>query len=193
MPCFAGHLLFKTSTTFFYYFAIMIRVRKAKIEELPAVRELAIEVYTDTFAEHNTEENLQAFFNETYTLEKFTAEFSEPGSALYVALDDLKLIGFLRLRLSNEVEDQLGKNTIELQRLYIHRDYHGGSVSRQLMEEAMAYALAGKYDWIWLGVWEKNFKAQKFYTKWGFERFGEHVFQMGDDPQIDWLMKRTLP
>lgn len=160
---------------------------------MPAVRELAIEVYTDTFAEHNTEENLQAFFNETYTLEKFTTEFSEEGSVLYVALDDLKIIGFLRLRISHEVEDQLGKNTIELQRLYIHRDYHGSSgVSRMLMEEALAYAEANKFDWIWLGVWERNFKAQKFYAKWDFERFGEHVFQMGDDPQIDWLMKRKL-
>jgi ribosomal protein S18 acetylase RimI-like enzyme len=45
---------------------------------------------------------------------------------------------------------------------------------------------------MWLGVWEKNFRAQKFYEKWGFEKFSEHVFLMGDDPQIDWLLKKPL-
>jgi ribosomal protein S18 acetylase RimI-like enzyme len=170
----------------------MIKIRKAKIEEVSAVRELAIEVYNDTFAEHNTPENLEAFFKDSYGLEKFNAEFSEPSSALYVALRELKIIGFMRLRKCNEVDKYLGTNHLELQRLYIHRDYHGSAVSRMFMEEALAYAKKGKFEWIWLGVWEKNFRAQRFYSKWGFERFGEHVFQMGDDPQIDWLMKKKL-
>jgi len=170
----------------------MIRIRKAKIEEVPAVLELAVEVYTDTFAEHNSPENMQAFFNEVYTLEKFKEEFNELDSILYIALDDLKIVGFLRLRLNSEVDHQLGKNHIELQRLYIHRDYHGSSVSKLFMEEALNYAEEKKHEWIWLGVWEKNFRAQKFYTKYGFEKFGSHTFQMGDDPQVDWLLKKKL-
>ena len=96
----------------------MIKIRKAKIEEVEAVRELAIEVYTDTFADQNTAANLQAFYDDSYNLEKFKDEFYEHGSILYLALDELKIIGFLRLRLSKEVEHQLGANTIELHRLY---------------------------------------------------------------------------
>jgi ribosomal protein S18 acetylase RimI-like enzyme len=170
----------------------MIKIRNAKIEEVAAVRELAIEVYNDTFAEFNTQENLDAFFKDAYNLETFKTEFSELGSALYVALDELKIIGFLRMRKNHEVDKHLGKNHVELHRLYIHRDYHGGTVSKMFMEEALAFAKKGKFEWIWLGVWEKNFRAQKFYSKWGFERFGEHIFQMGDDPQTDWLLKKKL-
>ncbi len=170
----------------------MIRIRKAKIEEVPAVRELAIEVYTDTFADQNTPANLQAFYRDSYNLPKFKSEFHEAGATLYLATDELKIIGFLRLRQSREVEKQLGLNTVELHRLYVHRDYHGTSASRLLMEKAMSYAMEKKFEWMWLGVWEKNFRAQKFYAKWGFERFGEHVFQMGDDPQTDWLLKKKL-
>jgi diamine N-acetyltransferase len=170
----------------------MIRIRKAKSEEVPAVRELAIEVYSDTFADQNTPANLKAFYDETYTIEKFKTEFQEAGSALYLALDDLKIVGFLRLRKNREVEKELGPNTIELHRMYIHRQYHGTSASRLLMKKAIGYAVEKKFEWIWLGVWEKNFRAQKFYSKWNFDRFGEHVFQMGDDPQTDWLLKRKL-
>jgi ribosomal protein S18 acetylase RimI-like enzyme len=68
----------------------------------------------------------------------------------------------------------------------------GKSVGRFLMEKALDWASKKKYEWMWLGVWEKNFKAQKFYEKWGFEKFSEHVFLMGDDPQIDWLLKKPL-
>ncbi len=170
----------------------MIRIRKAKVEEVPAVRELAIEVYTDTFADQNTEANLLAFFNDSYNLEKLKEEFHDQGSLLYVALDELKIVGFMRMRINSEVDNYLGQSHLELQRLYIHRDYHGGSASRLLMEQALAYATEKKFEWIWLGVWERNFRAQKFYAKWGFERFGEHVFQMGDDPQTDWLMKKKI-
>ncbi len=170
----------------------MIRIREAKLEEVPAVRELAIEVYTDTFADQNTAANLQAFYDESYSLERFNTEFHEANALLYLALDDLKIVGFLRLRQSQEVEKQLSTNTVELHRLYVHRDYHGTNASRLLMEKALAYATEKNFEWIWLGVWEKNFRAQKFYTKWGFEKFGEHIFQMGDDPQTDWLLKKKL-
>jgi ribosomal protein S18 acetylase RimI-like enzyme len=60
------------------------------------------------------------------------------------------------------------------------------------MEKTMDYATSNKFEWIWLGVWEKNYKAQQFYARWGFERFSEHTFWMGDDPQVDWLLKKKL-
>jgi ribosomal protein S18 acetylase RimI-like enzyme len=45
---------------------------------------------------------------------------------------------------------------------------------------------------IWLGVWEGNVKAIDFYTQWGFKKFSEHIFMLGDEPQTDWLMKKSL-
>jgi ribosomal protein S18 acetylase RimI-like enzyme len=43
-------------------------------------------------------------------------------------------------------------------------------------------------DRIWLGVWERNGRALAFYRKFGFEVFGDHVFQFGRDPQRDLIM-----
>ncbi len=56
----------------------------------------------------------------------------------------------------------------------------------------MTYAKQRNFDSIWLGVWEKNFSAIQLYHKRGFEKFGEHTFQMGDDAQTDWLLKKAL-
>jgi ribosomal protein S18 acetylase RimI-like enzyme len=170
----------------------MIEVRPVRREELSMLRKVAIETFIASFAEFNTAENMEAFLKEAYrpgTLEK---EWMEGGSVCYLAWDENDLIGFVRLRLNDEVENQLGKNTIELQRLYVHPLHQGKKVGSLLMKRAVDYSLEQGYDWIWLGVWERNFKAQEFYAKWGFERFGKHIFQMGDDPQTDWLLRKRV-
>ncbi|MCW5911094.1 MAG: GNAT family N-acetyltransferase [Cyclobacteriaceae bacterium] len=170
----------------------MIQVREAIFDKIPAMRHVAITSYTDTFADSNTPENLKAFFEATYNLPRFEQEFHEPGSKLYLAFDEDEVVGFVRLRKSDEVVSYLGENTIELQRLYVLTSAQGKSVGRLLMEQALQYAVSNQLTWIWLGVWEKNYKAQKFYSRWGFERFSEHTFWMGDDPQVDWLLKKKL-
>ncbi len=159
---------------------------------MPELREVAISSYHDAFASFNTPENMEAYFSGSYNLTTLNREFTEPDSKLFLACQDEKMVGFSRLRESNEVADLLGMNGVELQRLYVLTEVQGKSVGKLLMEASLHYAKEKRYDWLWLGVWERNFKAQNFYSKWGFEKFSEHVFWMGDDAQTDWLLKKKL-
>jgi diamine N-acetyltransferase len=170
----------------------MIVVREPEIEDVQGLRFVAISSFTDAFEIHNTPENMKAYLEEAYNLEVLTKEFDEKGSKIFLACEDEKIIGFVRLRESNEVKEILGDSTVELQRLYVLTEAHGKSIGKLLMESAMRYATEKNYEWIWLGVWERNFKAQEFYKKLGFEKFSEHTFWMGTDPQIDWLLKKKL-
>ena len=170
----------------------MMRIEEARFDQIPAMRQVAIVAYTETFSDSCTPENLKAFLNLAYNQTQLEEEFYEPGSKLYLAFDNDKLVGFLRLRKNDEVKSYLGENTIELQRLYVLKIAQGKSAGRLLMEQALKYAITNSFDWIWLGVWEKNFKAQKFYTSLGFNQFAEHTFWVGDDPQVDWLLKKKL-
>jgi ribosomal protein S18 acetylase RimI-like enzyme len=170
----------------------MMEIREAELQDISAMRAVAISSYIDTFASSNTQENMDAFLSGTYSLEKLEQEFIETNSMLFLAVEDNEVAGFARLRESDEVLNLLGKNTVELQRLYVLTSAQGKSVGSLLMEKSMTHAKQNKYEWIWLGVWEKNYKAQKFYKNWGFEKFSEHTFWMGDDPQIDWLFKKRL-
>lgn len=170
----------------------MIDIRPIHLAELTTLRKIAIETYDHTFASSTSAENNQIFLNEAYSLEQLTKELHEVGSRYYLAWHNGHATGYLRLRLCKEVELELGTNTIELQRLYIHPDHQGKKIGSLLMKTALDYALANRFDWIWLGVWEYNFRAQAFYKKYGFEKFSQHVFQVGDDPQIDWLLRKKL-
>jgi diamine N-acetyltransferase len=176
-----------------------ITIRLSTFEDTEQMRDLAIKSYLDTFAEFNTSENMETFLKDSYSLKKMQDEFYEPDAVLYLAYEkELRsrpsesMVGLLRLRVNDEAADKLGNNSIELHRLYIHPSCKGMGVGKKLVEIALTYSKQHKFDWIWLGVWEKNFNAQKIYAKWGFEKFSEHVFQMGDDAQTDWLLKRDL-
>jgi ribosomal protein S18 acetylase RimI-like enzyme len=170
----------------------MVEIRSIQFSELETLRKIAIDTYWDTFADSTTLENNQKFVDEAYTLKQFAKELEEPNTQYYMAWEGDQAAGYMRLRLSNEVERELGTNTIELQRLYVHPHFQGKKIGVKLIELALGYALEHKFEWIWLGVWEFNYRAQAFYKKFGFERFGEHVFQVGNDPQIDWLLRKRL-
>jgi diamine N-acetyltransferase len=170
----------------------MVEIRLVQHKELPQLRKIAIETYIDTFAPFNSSENMELFLNEAYHPEQIEREWLEPGSVSYLAWENETPAGYARLRLSNEAENLLGTNTLELQRLYVHPAYKNRKVGASLMQKTREYATLHKFDWLWLGVWERNFKAQEFYAKWGFEKFGEHIFKMGNDDQIDWLLKVQL-
>jgi diamine N-acetyltransferase len=169
-----------------------VTIRLAKPQEMAALRELAIETYLETFEGTATAEDTDLLLKSAYNENRLLEELYEQGSVLYHAFVGDRLVAFLRMRENQEVAHHLGKNTFELQRLYVQRDFHGKKVADQLMEIACQEAINRKVDWLWLGVWERNFRAQRFYARWGFERFSEHTFWVGNDPQIDWLFRKRI-
>jgi ribosomal protein S18 acetylase RimI-like enzyme len=83
-------------------------------------------------------------------------------------------------------------DALEIERLYMHRDFQGLGLGSALMQKALDVARARGKKYVWLGVWEGNNKARAFYHKHGFYPFGSHPFVMGDDRQTDLLMRKDL-
>jgi ribosomal protein S18 acetylase RimI-like enzyme len=82
--------------------------------------------------------------------------------------------------------------TIELERIYVGKEFHGSGLGFQLIKRSEEFARDNRYSTMWLGVWKRNQKAMRFYEKCGFEIFDEHIFILGKDEQVDWLMKKEL-
>ena len=158
--------------------------------DLPELVRFARRVFDETFSPDNPPEVMIPYMDEAFTMERITAEWQEPLSIFWLARIDGQLAGYARIRRNPEMDHQLGPYHLELQRLYVDSRWHGHGVSNQLMEAAIAHA-AGQ-DWLWLGVWEKNPRAIRFYEKWGFETFGTHEFLMGEDRQTDLVMRLRL-
>ncbi len=170
----------------------MINILPALPADIETLRRISIETQIDTFAADNDPKHMEAYLQDAYEPVKFEREFYEPGSIYCIAWEGKEPAGFLRLRVTNEAEEFLGKSAIELQRLYVTRNFQGKKIGFMLMQYAINYSREKKFEWLWLGVWERNIKAQEFYKKIGFEHFSNHTFWMGTDPQNDWLMKFRL-
>lgn len=170
----------------------MITVRTANAADAALVADLSRETFYESFAQQNTPENMAKFMNEQFTREQLMQEVMTPGNIFLLAYDGEQAVGYARLRENNKPPELGNASTIEIARIYARTSVIGKGVGRALMEACMAIAAEKKVRTVWLGVWEHNQRAIDFYTRWGFTRFDTHVFQLGDDPQTDWLMKKEL-
>jgi len=65
-------------------------------------------------------------------------------------------------------------------------------VGSALMQVCIDHARKKRHRTLWLGVWDQNPRAIRFYTKWGFRDVGGQTFMLGDDPQQDRVLSRSL-
>jgi ribosomal protein S18 acetylase RimI-like enzyme len=92
-----------------------------------------------------------------------------------------------------EAQTELKNNTsLEIERIYVLKEFHGQNMGQLLYNKALEIATKLSIKEIWLGVWEKNKRAISFYKKNGFIEFDTHIFKLGNDDQIDIMMKLTL-
>ena len=61
-----------------------------------------------------------------------------------------------------------------------------------MLDKTISLARKEQVEFLWLGVWEENKKAIRFYKRYGFIKFGTHPYYIGADKQTDWLMKYSL-
>ena len=100
--------------------------------------------------------------------------------------------GYVKLRDHRTPSSLISNNALEIARIYAMKRMIGKGVGSKLMEASLDEAKKRKKEVVWLGVWERNQRAIDFYTRWGFEKFDETDFLLGDDLQRDWLMKKTI-
>jgi ribosomal protein S18 acetylase RimI-like enzyme len=171
----------------------VITIRPVSALDLAALQAVGRKTFVETFAANNSEENLAAYLAEGFSKQKLEAELLNENSRFYFALQKEDVIGYLKVNLGDAQSEKQDPNALEIERIYVLQQYHGKQVGLLLYEQALAIAKARKAPYMWLGVWEENPRAIRFYQKQGFVEFGEHIFQLGDDAQRDVLMKKILP
>jgi ribosomal protein S18 acetylase RimI-like enzyme len=169
---------------------ILVRLATEKDAEL--IADLSRQTFYETFASQNTKENMEKFMSEQFTREKLIREVNEPWLFFFLALIDNEPVGYVKMREGAVPMELIHECSIEIARIYSVQDQIGKGVGRKLMQTCHDVAKQRKKEILWLAVWEKNRRAIDFYTRWGFEKFGEQDFILGDDVQRDWLMKKTI-
>lgn len=167
-------------------------IRFATVEDAELIADLSRKTFYETFGYLNTRENMDKFMNEQFSRDELIREVNDNKNIFLLAFNDENPVGYATLREGEKYPSFKNQDSIEIGRIYVVNSSIGTGIGKELMRKCITLAKDMKKEIIWLGVWEKNTRAISFYTKWGFEKFGEHPFVLGADVQNDWLMKKQL-
>lgn len=170
----------------------VINIKKATTDDINQLQKIGRQTFSETFSAGNSEENMAKYLEEGFSLEKLTTELNDPGSEFYFALLNKDVIGYLKLNFGQSQTELKDNKALEIERIYVLKEFHGKKVGQLLYEKALEIARQKQVDYVWLGVWEENPRAINFYKKNGFVEFDKHIFKLGDDEQTDIMMKLNL-
>jgi ribosomal protein S18 acetylase RimI-like enzyme len=167
-------------------------VRRASAEDAELLAELGARTFDETFAEDNSPEDMAAYVADSFNVGRLTAELNDPLSVFFIAEVDGSAAGYAKIRAGEAEGGVEGERPVELVRLYVLQEWLGRGVGQALMRRCIDEAREMGFQTIWLGVWERNGRAQAFYRKWDFHEVGEHIFHLGSEPQRDIVMQRAV-
>jgi ribosomal protein S18 acetylase RimI-like enzyme len=167
-------------------------IRLANREDAILIADMSRQTFYDTFAAANTKADMDLFLKEQFTRGKLMLEVGKPDLTFMIAYDGELPVGYVKLRDGKKPEGIEQQSALEIARLYSVTSMIGKGVGKLLMEKSIEVARAMQKEVVWLGVWEKNQRAIDFYHRFGFEKFSQCNFLLGNDLQRDWLMKKEL-
>lgn len=171
---------------------MVINIKKCMNEDLRKLQEISYETFKETFEDHNSPENLHAYLERAFNLKQVEKELSNISSQFFFIYFNDEVIGYLKVNIDDAQSEEMGDETLEIERIYIRNKFQKLGLGKHLLNKAIEIAMERKKKKVWLGVWEKNENAIAFYKKMGFVQTSTHTFYMGDEEQTDIIMIKTL-
>ena len=167
-------------------------IRRVGQSEVKALQEIAKITFIHTYGADNTPANMEKYLEDNFNPERLLSELQNRKSQFYFAEIGKKIVGYMKLNYGKaQTEFKLG-NALEIERIYVLPEFQGRKIGQELYLKALEVAKSLDLQRVWLGVWEENPKAVRFYKKMGFQPFEKHVFKLGNDEQTDIMMKIEL-
>lgn len=167
-------------------------IRQCTSDDAGLIRALGITTFRDTFADDNSQENMEDYLRHSFSPELVKSQLSEPESVFLLASVDGTPAAYMQLNTGEAQTEQFGDTSMEIERLYVLSDFKRQGLGTRLVNQAFKRARNQSLSKIWLGVWEHNDPAQRFYQAMGFKRTDEHTFILGTDIQTDWIMTASV-
>lgn len=169
-----------------------LSLRRAEKDDAILIADLSRQTFLETFGADNSRENMDKFLGEQFTRGKLLLEVGDPQLQFFLAYFGAEPAGYVKLREGGTPASLGNANALEIARIYAVQKMIGKGVGKLLMQHSLAVASQTGKEVVWLGVWERNQRAIDFYRHWGFEKFDEQDFVLGNDIQRDWLMWRSV-
>ena len=164
-----------------------VTIRPATTDDINILAALGTTTCYEAYFELDPSSDLADYCARIYSPENIRTEFNDPNSTYFIAEINDRAVGFAKLRENNRVDCLGDAHAIELQRIYVLERLKGQNVGKVLITRCLDSAREKGYDTLWLGVWEKNLRAQRFYEKIGMKNIGTTDFSDGKNSFINFV------
>ena len=164
-------------------------IRDAGPADVPALAASARRFFLAAYAHLSDPEDMAAHLAANFDAGVVGAELAKHDVRYLLATQADEIVGFMKLRRGGEPPQAIaGRNTVEVQQLYVSPDRQRGGIGRGLMDCAVAIAADEGADGIWLSVWEDADWATRFYEGYGMRSVAKLDFALGKTHYVDLLM-----
>ncbi|KUI20016.1 GNAT family N-acetyltransferase [Mycobacterium sp. GA-2829] len=175
-----------------------VQVFTATAADVPELADVAARTFPLACPPSATEDNIAAFIAENLSAHRFTDYVADPDRIVLAVREDGRIVGYAMLIRGVPDDDDVQRAVtprpaIELSKMYVLPDSHGGGTASALMTEVLTLAHDTGYRCVWLGVNQENRRAQRFYAKHGFAATGTKTFRLGAGVENDFVMVCPLP
>ena len=170
-----------------------MHIRAGTIQDAAALAAFAARTFAETFAADASAADMEAHLSRAYGVAQQSEELTSPAVITLLAEADGRLAGYAQVRRGPAPPCVESPDAIELHRFYVDSPAHGTGVAQRLMVAVCDAARTAGARHLWLGVWERNARAIRFYAKSGFVDVGSHDFVLGTDRQTDRVMVAPVP
>lgn len=167
-----------------------LAIRRATADDASVVAALAARTFTETFGHSYAPEDLAAFLEEAYAVDRQRTVLAHPDYAIWLAEDDGEAVGHVAAGPCGLPHPGVAPGDGEIKRLYLRQGWQGGGEGARLMAVAMDWLLRDGRRTLWVGVWSENFGAQRFYARHGFAKVGEYLFPVGATRDLEFILRR---
>lgn len=170
-----------------------ITIKQCTVEDIHILKEISSETFDDAYRDLNSSESMDAYLENAFHLKQLEKELTNPFSSFFFAYGTHhEPIGYLKVNSEEAQTDDIMEAALEIERIYVRREYQGQGIGKYFIKKALDIAKKQHKKRIWLGVWERNIGAIKFYQRMGFREYGTHTFHFGGEKQTDIVMVKTL-
>ncbi len=166
--------------------------QKCTLLNLDQLVRISRKTFVDAFEKDNDPKDFRTYCDLAFDKNKLSQELKDPNTTFYFAYIDEHLAGYFKLNEHAAQTEIRSQEAIELERIYVLKTFQGKKTGQFMLKEALRIAFENEKTFLWLGVWEKNTDAIRFYQKHGFYKFDTHPYFIGKDKQTDWLMRYDL-
>jgi len=160
--------------------------------ELEDLKRIGIETFTESFAGVNNPEDFKKYLEEAFDLKTLRRELLNPESRFFFLYEEGIRVGYSKINTGKAQTELREPGGMEIERIYVLKRHQGRGLGTWMLKRFQTLARAEGKSYLWLGVWEENHAAIRFYKQHGFVTFDKHPYYVGSDRQMDWMMRLDL-